>query len=68
MMISREMVIDYSFLIEKTFDKLDYVFPNFEENQQISEEESLLQVSFVKLLHNMIISSPEFIERPPTKK
>jgi len=66
MMISKEMVIGYSFLIEKTFEKLDFIFTNETNNQ--SQEENLLQVSFLKLMHNMIISNPDFIDRPPTKK
>jgi len=72
MMISREMVVDYSILIEKTFDKLDFIFPNdnanLNEKRAQSQEENLLQVSFLKLLHNMIVSNPEFIDRPSTKK
>lgn len=62
------MVIDYSFLIEKTFEKLDTIFPAVIEETNPTEEEGLLQISFLKLLHNMIISNPEFIDRPPTKK
>ena len=72
MMISREMVIDYSFLIEKTFEKLEFIFPSSmvstREKEIQTQEENLLQVSFLKLLHNMIVSNPEFIDRSPTKK
>ena len=71
-MISREMVIDYSFLIEKTFEKLEFIFPSSmvspREKVVQTQEENLLQVSFLKLLHNMIVSNPEFIDRSPTKK
>ena len=70
MMISKEMVIDYSFLIEKTFEKLDFIFPADENNNNDlqPQEDNLLQVSFLKLVHNMIISNPDFIDRTPTKK
>lgn len=70
MMISKEMVIDYSLLIEKTFEKLDFIFPADQNNVENlkPQEDNLLQVSFLKLVHNMIISNPEFIDRAPTRK
>lgn len=61
MMISKEMVSNNSFLIERTFLKIEWIL------DPKNQEKSLISVSFLKLLHNMMISEPEFINRPSSK-
>lgn len=55
------MVSNHSFLIERTFLKIDWIL------DPKNQDKNPLSISFLKLIHNMIICEPEFIQRPETK-